>query len=166
MSGTTSKRDRDKLRKITQQLHDSILHEEGEFYLDEEAEMNYVPSEWKTPAMLKWERQFNERIDVALNTSPVVCKWYPRLCYRLSVARCFYHRYGQIDPRLVVAWKVMLGMVKANKKVENTLTHFKMLMHGANLSNQKRVPTILTLKDIRIVIQALSMVPEDMEIEG
>lgn len=146
-------------RDVLAQLHESIEHEET---LDK-----YAPLDdgYKTPAMLRWEKRFNVRIDVGLLTQPIVCPTYPRLCTRVTEARCFYHRYGQIDPDLVRGWRVICRLAMANKRVAPTLKWFQELRKGMIERKQKKIPLILTEGDLRVIIQALSMVPEKAVIE-
>lgn len=146
-------------RKTIAQLHESIASAE------DKPEVSYLEDWYKTPAMLRWERQFKTRIDVGLMTFPIVCARYPRLCTKVEVARCFYHRYGQIDARLVAGWKVICMLTRANPKVASILRYMQDKKKAMEDAGKRQVPCILTMKDVLIIIQALSLVPEDLEIE-
>lgn len=151
-----------KWQGLIAQLHESIKADEGDRNPDIP---NYVSDDVKTPAMRRWEKRFNERIDVGIRTSPIICNYYPRLCTRIPSARCFYHRYGQIDARLALAWKRILGMADMNLKCLKLWHYFKDKKREMERMNVHRVPLVLTEKEVLVIIQALALVPEDLEIE-
>lgn len=150
-------------QQVIESLHSKIEEEEKPPDPDMVGR-NYT--QVKTPVMRRFEATYHMRLEVALRWERLSCNGYKKQCSRFTpeAAKCFYHRFG-VEPRVTKMWRKMLNIDHTNPRCRELMNRLLELEQLAEKNKQVKIPLVLRQSEIRLMVQSLALVPEDLELE-